>query len=167
MANNYFNLSQDYFNEILSYSDGVLYWKKSPARSIKAGTIAGHNKSTLPYKRLQICRKNLLQHRVIFLMHHGYLPDLIDHIDGNPNNNKIENLREATYSKNSLNKKLIKSNKSGFKNVCWDKTRNKWLVSLCVKGKLNKIGFFKDLELANLVAQEARDKYHKQFARHK
>ena len=42
---------------------------------------------------------------------------------------------------------------------------NKWRVRISVKNKSISIGCFEDLELADLVAQEARDKYHKEFAR--
>lgn len=167
MADTYFNLSQDYFNTIFEYKNGNLYWKARPALCLKVGSIAGTVKIHDKYKRVQVARKNLLQHRVIFFMHHGYLPDLIDHIDGNCLNNRIENLREATRSQNSMNKKIPSTNKSGFKNVCWDKNHKKWMVNLRVNQKNLRIGVFDDLELAGLVAEEARDKYHKGFARHK
>ena len=167
MAETYFNLSQDYFKTIFDYKDGNLYWKKRMALCLKMGALAGTVKRHTPYKRVQVLRKNLLQHRVIFFMHYGYLPELIDHIDGNSLNNRIENLREATYSQNSINKKLLSNNKSGFKNVCWDKGYKKWAVFLRLNRKNVNIGRFDDVELAGLVAEEARDKYHKDFARHK
>jgi hypothetical protein len=166
MADTYFNLNQDYFNTIFQYKDGNLYWKQRPALCLKVGSLAGTLKKHDPYKRVQVAKKNLLQHRVIFFMHHGYLPDLIDHIDGNRLNNRIENLREATYSQNAINKKLGSNNKSGYKNVCWNKKSRKWTVTLKVDGKIINIGGFDDVELAGLVAQEARNKYYKDFARH-
>ena len=167
MADTYFNLSQDYFNTIFEYKDGNLYWKQRQALSIKIGSLAGTVKRHDPYKRVQVLKKNLLQHRVIFFMHHGYLPELVDHIDGNSFNNRIENLREATYSQNSINKKLVSNNKSGYKNVSWDKRYKKWTVFLRINKKNIRFGLFDDVELAGLVAEEARHKYHKQFARHK
>ena len=59
--------------------------------------------------------------------------------------------------------KLKIDNKSGSKNVHWNKQRNKWTVMIRVDKKQKYIGLFEDLELAELVATEARDKYHKEF----
>jgi len=114
---------------------------------------------------VQVDKKLYLTHRVIFLMHHGYMPVIVDHIDGNPKNNKIENLRDATYLQNALNVKVRKDSISGVQNVGWHKTHKTWCVHLTVYGKRKCIGYFKDLELAELVAQEARRKYYGNYAR--
>lgn len=98
-------------------------------------------------------------------MFHGYLPKSVDHIDGDRTNNRIENLRSVTHAQNSLNRKTPTNNKSGFKNVYWDKMFKKWVVNLNVNKKKIIIGKFDDLELAGLVAEEARDKYHGEYAR--
>jgi hypothetical protein len=76
-------------------------------------------------------------------------------------------LRPATYPENNRNARIRKDNSSGCKNVCWRKDRKKWVVGIRINGKRINFGFFDDLELADLVAHEARDKYHKDFARHK
>lgn len=47
--------------------------------------------------------QNLKAHRVVWFLHHGTLPDCIDHIDGNRSNNHIENLRAVTRQENSQN----------------------------------------------------------------
>lgn len=61
-------------------------------------------------------------HRLIWLMHYNTLPQMIDHIDGDKLNNRIENLRECTYSENNQNQfKATKRNKSGFLGVVSDK----------------------------------------------
>ena len=83
----------------------------------------------------------------------------------NRNDNSIENLRPAN-SKNQQNAKIRKDNKSGIKGVYWFAELKKWKVDIGVNGKRKYIGVFNDLELAELVAQEARDKYHGKFARH-
>ena len=90
----------------------------------------------------------------------------IDHIDGNGTNNKIENLREATQSQNLCNIKRKSSNKSGVKNVVWCESSNKWGVFLKVNGRQKYFGVYPDIELAELVAVEARNKYQGQFANH-
>ena len=53
-------------------------------------------------------------HRLFFYWHHGYLPKLVDHKDTNPQNNKIENLRELTRSGNARNSKKCLNTKRKF-----------------------------------------------------
>lgn len=124
------------------------------------------------YLRVFVDGKPRSLHRMIYLWNHGHLPKTLDHIDGNRANNKIENLREATQQQNCLNRKHHSNSKSPYKNVYLQApTKNaewkrNWVVSVNVAGKRKYIGSFEDLELANLVATEARDKFHGQFARH-
>jgi hypothetical protein len=91
---------------------------------------------------------------------------MVDHIDGNPSNNRIENLRGATNAQNLQNAKIHQNNTSGIKNVHFDKQKNRWNVQLRIDKKIKHFGLYKDLELAELVATEARNKYHGDFARH-
>jgi hypothetical protein len=147
-------------NEVFYYADGFLHWKIKTSQRAKvgdrAGTIANNGYWTTKYSG-----KLYLNHRIIFAMHHGYWPELIDHIDGNPLNNDPLNLREASKSQNAQNAKLNKNNKSGIKGVYFDKTRDRWSVR--ANNKL--VGRFKDLELAELVSIEIRNLTHGDFAR--
>jgi hypothetical protein len=124
------------------------------------------------YLRIGINGKPTALHRMIFLHQNGYLPKCLDHIDGNRENNKIENLREVTQQQNCLNSKHKSTSKSPYKNVYLQppiknpKWKRNWVVSLMVSGKRKYIGSFEDIELADLVAHEARDKFHGQYARH-
>jgi hypothetical protein len=97
-------------------------------------------------------------------MHHGFMPQEVDHIDADRHNNNIENLRAATPAQNQRNKPIQRNNSSGYKNIRYK--NGKWVVELKVNGKAKYFGRFEDLELAALVAFEARDKYHGEFARH-
>lgn len=65
-------------------------------------------------------KKQLLVHRVIYMLHFHYIQDgfIIDHIDGNVLNNKIENLRSVPVVLNTRNCKLTTRNKSGIQGVC-------------------------------------------------
>jgi hypothetical protein len=152
---------------LFDYCDGELYWKSKPSKyaNIKIGDKAGRVHST-GYRILQLNGVKQKLHRVIFLMHHGYLPAYIDHIDGNPLNNKVENLRPTTRSQNLCNTKLFINSKSGIKGVSWHTQSKKWYVQVRLKGKSVCQKLIDNLELAELVAIEARDKYHKEFARH-
>ena len=158
-------MTQDELKKIVEYKDGELYWKISPNWSIKVGDKVGYLTKD-GYKRTMINKKNEKLHRLIFLYHYGYFPQLIDHIDGNGINNKIENLREVSHMQNSQNKKMAINNTSGSKNVYWHNAAKKWTVVLTLNKKKKVIGYFEDLELADLVAQEARNKYFGAYARH-
>ena len=93
------------------------------------------------------------------------LDDEIDHIDGNKSNNKIENLRAVKRSQNQWNAKIRKDSTSGVKGVLWHKRDCKWAASIRFHNKSKSLGCYDDLELAELVVQEARILYHGEYAR--
>jgi len=97
---------------------------------------------------------------------YGYLPKYIDHINGQRDDNRIINIREVSNQQNSLNSKISKNNTSGIKGVYWDKSRNKWTVRLSIDGKCKFFKRFNDLDLAKLVIEEVRNKYHGKYANH-
>ena len=157
-------ITQEYLKQLFDYQDGQLIRKNGKSAVIKVGKKR--------YERITVDGKVYALHRIIYLWNHGYLPKIIDHIDGNRENNNIDNLRQATQQQNCLNSKHRTTSKSPCKNVYLQSpTKNaswnrNWVVSLMVNKKRKYIGSFEDLELADLVAQEARNLYHGQFARH-
>ena len=160
-------LTQKEAQECFDYKDGILYWKAKTANRVKIGNPAGTFDPSTGYHKIHVHRKFYKAHRVIFLYHHGYLPEFVDHIDGNKINNKIENLRPTTKSQNAMNQKVRADNKSGTKGVMWLKREQKWLVALRVNSISHSFGYFKDKELAELVAIEATNKLHKDFSAYK
>lgn len=149
------------------YLDGGLYWKHNRGSQLCKGKLAGtSNNKGYVMVRIRELGNAFGAHRIIFAMHHGYVPEFVDHIDGNPSNNRIENLRPATRAENNRNQKIATHNKSGLKNVSWNKARNKWSVHLSVNNIKQFFGLYEDIELADLVAMEARNKYHGSFANH-
>ena len=165
MANQNSTLTKEILHDLFIYKDGLLY-KKPKSNRCRSDIIIGRNNGN-GYLRTAINYKSYYIHRLIFVMFHGYFPKQIDHIDGNRSNNRIENLRPATYPENNRNAKIRIDNSSGCKNVSWAKDRQKWCVAIRLNRKRIYLGYYEDLELADLVAHEARDKYHKEFARHK
>jgi len=145
------------------YKDGVLYWKISPSPSVKIGAIAGclNNGYTL----ISINKTYIHAHRAIFLMHHGFLPEIVDHIDGNRSNNQLNNLRAATKAQNAWNSKLHKHNTSGVRGVSWNKQTKKWRAAINVNGKALHLGRFNDIKEAENAVKLARETYHGHFAR--
>lgn len=159
-------ITQELLNQNFYYKNGGLYWISDRNYKAKKDQKAGSLGTGHRYWHIQIKQKTIAEHRAIFLMHHGYLPNFVDHIDNNALNNKIENLRESTCSQNQYNSKLRKDSRSKIKNVKWHKATQKWMVCVRVNKKEKYFGIYHDIELAELVATEVRNKYHKEFARH-
>lgn len=163
MAKQDHTVTKDLLHRIFDYKDGNLYWKSDRVANKVAGSIAGH-KDPKGYVIIVLNKIKYRAHRLIYIMFNGYTNHLIDHINGNKSDNRIENLRAATYSENLKNAKISKSNSSGLKNV--SNYKGRWRVRLMIEGKGKVIGSFDDLELAGLVASMAREKYHGKFANH-
>lgn len=105
------------------YVDGKLCNKGTKYRPIdKESGWINHS----GYKMISFEGKQYKTHRIIFAMHYGYFPYLIDHIDRNKINNVISNLRESTKSENARNTGIKATNTSGFTGVSFDSFRNKW-----------------------------------------
>lgn len=131
-------LTQKRVKELFDYRDGELIRKVDVRRS-KVGDIAGSIDSH-GYLHTGIDGKTYLNHRLVWLWHHGFMPEnQLDHIDQNPLNNRIDNLREASRSCNMRNRKQQKTT-SGVKGVCWNKQGNKWQARITVKRKLIGLG---------------------------
>lgn len=136
-------LTQDLVRSLFNYKDGNLYWKQYKQSNAKINDKAGslHHSG---YYQISVNNKTYLTHRLIFLYHYNYLPKYIDHIDGNPSNNKIENLREITLSQNNMNQKVQKRDKSSqYKGVSYNKLRNKWASYIKINNKQIHLGYFK------------------------
>lgn len=164
MADQNSTLTKEILHDLFEYKDGVLY-KKPKSNRCRTDIIIGRDNGN-GYRRASINYKSYYVHRLIFMMFNGYFPKQIDHIDGNRLNNRIENLREANNAQNNWNKTTTKANKSGRKNVYWHSAAKKWAVEIKVNTVKKYIGIFDDLELADLVAQEARNKYFGCWANH-
>lgn len=89
----------------------------------------------------------------------------VDHIDGNGLNNCRQNLRLATPSQNSCNKRLPVTNTSGFKGVCWVNRSAKWQASIKMNGKQIYLGLHETPEAAHAAYIEASGRVHGEFGR--
>lgn len=56
------------------------------------------------YERIHCDGRLCFKHRFLFWFYHGYLPEEVDHIDGNRANNSISNLKASDRSNNCSNK---------------------------------------------------------------
>ena len=158
-------LTKELVHELFEYKEGNLYWKIARSNRIKVGQIVGcvHEHG---YRYTNLNKKPTLVHRLVFLYHHGYMPEFIDHIDGNRSNNLISNLREATRNQNAHNAKKRKDNTSGIKGIHWDKKRNKWRACFEKNKKNYDAGFFESIEQAQRALIDLRNAIHGNFAKH-
>jgi hypothetical protein len=141
-------LTQEYLQSIFEYhANGFLTWKQTYQKS-KIGKVAGHFEPKRKYYWVKINKKIYGLHRIIFLHQNGWMPSTIDHIDRNPSNNKIENLRPVSISQNSWNSNLFKTNTSGIRGVNFSKSSNAWEARIAVNKKRICLGLFKNKQLA-------------------
>ena len=150
-------ITQAELKELFDYHpDGFLVWKKRTSNRVCVGDKAG-SPGTYGYLSTRIYNKNYKNHRLIWCWHYGNLPSAsIDHINGVTNDNRIENLREATHKQNCENLALAKTNTSGFRGVSWDKKKKKWNAYINHNQKRMHLGYFATTEEAAKVAAAKR-----------
>jgi hypothetical protein len=149
-------ITQEFLRKNYHYEDGFLY-------SITTGNLVGHfngNGRVQITIRLSGKKKQFYAHRLIFLYHNGYLPEIVDHIDRDPANNKIENLRAATPTESSCNR--ITPNASGYPGV--DKYNKRWRAKIRYQNKHIHIGYFDTPEEAYKAYNTTRLELHGEFA---
>jgi hypothetical protein len=140
-------ISKEYLHERFEYREGELYWKIVYSNRLKIGQIAG-DKDGRGYRRVMLGKQHHKVHRLIYIMFNGNIPEnmIIDHIDQNISNNKIENLRLVNKSQNNLNR--------GALGVTFDKVRNKWRAQTSIDNQTQFIGRFNTKEEAIKAYQE-------------
>lgn len=157
-------ITQERLHKMFEYKNGSLYRKISLGRT-KAGDKVGFVNSK-GYVAVNIDKQCISVHRLIWVMQHGAMPELIDHIDGDRQNNRIENLRLADKFGNAQNKRMHKNNTSGVKGVYWKKDKNKWMAQIGFNRKQKNLGYFDKKEDAAEFISLARDMLHGQYANH-
>lgn len=150
--------------EVFEYREGNLYWKVALSTKTKIGSLAG---SLTPdgYKKVGLNKKDYQIHRLVWMMHHGAIPDVIDHVNGDRLDNRIENLRSATIAENVRNSRLSRNNKSGAKGVFWCNTYKLWAGKVRMNRRDYHAGRYENLEDCIEAVTRLRERLHGQFAR--
>lgn len=159
-------ITQKEIKRLLHYDQGTGFftWISPTNRGVKAGSRAGTINGA-GYRQIGIRGKIYREHRLAWLYMHGEMPKTdIDHLDRNPLNNRIENLRLSTRTENQYNRKKPSGGKNPVKGVRFESKNGKWMVSGRAKKKTVWLGYFDDLELAELVISAFREKYHGPFS---
>jgi hypothetical protein len=119
------------------------------------------------YRYISIAQRHYAEHRLAWLYVTGRWPDyFIDHIDGNPLNNRFANLREASHAQNGHNRAVRRDCACGVKGVTQYKGSGKWIGRVQLNGKKVNTKCFDTMEEAQVAAEELRAKLHGEFANH-
>jgi hypothetical protein len=129
-------------------------------RRMVIGSIAGHA-DKFGYVRIKIGNNLYLLHRLAWLYVYGKFPDMIiDHIDGNPNNNKLINLREASLEENSRNSNIKSNNKCGYRGVVYKESTGMWQAQCGMGGVSTYLGNYLTPQEASIVYEShVKSKY--------
>jgi hypothetical protein len=157
-------ITQDRLKDILSYDalTGKFRWRFKK-RGRRAGSLAGGVRPD-GYVRINVDGSLQYAHRLAWLWVTGECPTVIDHINRDPSDNRIANLRAATHSQNLRNQGIGRRNTSGFKGVSYFSARGKWRAYLSVNGKFTSLGLFKTATEAHEAHAAAEKSHFGEFA---
>lgn len=129
-------LTQKELKELFDYHpDGYLIWKPRKGNNQFNKAFANTRAGTSgDYPKIEIYGISYGAHRLIYAWHTGEWPEIVDHVDKNPRNAKIGNLRAATSSQNSCNQKVRVDNFLGIKNIS-QRPNGTYQVRITIKGK--------------------------------
>jgi len=154
--------SQDYLRKILDYNPetGALTWKHREDvprqwNTRYAGLPAFTKIDKNGYCMGELGGKSYSSHRIIWKYVYGFDPEQIDHINGRPADNRIENLRSVTIEENNRNMRRRHDNKSGVSGVHWERRKSKWCARIKVAKKWKFLGYFSCLNEAAAVRKRA------------
>lgn len=154
-------LHPDEVRELVEYDPetGHVFWKPRPPRHFEGrcknpeaqskkfnGKFAGKRVGAVDhegYLITKVCGVAMKVHRIAYAVYHGKWPDHeIDHVNGDPSDNRINNLRDATPSENNLNMSMRADNTSGVCGVSYSKSRKKWCAQIQKNGVTKNLGRF-------------------------
>lgn len=150
-------LTRELLHELLHYNPdtGVFFWKVKRRPHFNPGDEAGGIDVRMGYVRIRINGTKYLAHRLVWLYVYGYFPaDQVDHINGNRQDNRLVNLREATRTENARNRARRRDNSSGFTGVSFDNKSKKWQVQCSLHGRRTRIGGFTTPQEASKVYEQ-------------
>lgn len=139
--------------------NGIFTWKKSPKWGVLVGDRAGQI-TKRGCRVISLLRVPMIkEHRLAWLYLYGVWPTkFIDHINGDPSDNRICNLREATPLENSQN---LRRHREHTPNIFFRKDRQKWISYYNYNNKRTYLGLFTTRQEAEEAYFRARSSYGK------
>ena len=142
-------MNAEYLRSIVDYNPetGVMIWRekeiKHPSEKRWKKKYAGNPLKTIDGKGyFHFChmRKFYRVHRMAWLYMTGELPNIIDHINGDRQDNRFSNLRNTTQQGNHLNQRVNSTNTSGVSGVYKNKSKGIWCAQIKFNGKTRHLG---------------------------
>lgn len=157
---------------------GKLYWLPRPesmfkeARLMRRWNTRYANTEALAFRRPDgyldghLLEKRYKAHRVCWALYHGHWPSIeIDHINGNPSDNRIVNLREANKSQNSSNRRSVQNSSSRYLGVYWHSRDTRWVAAIYKERRIRHLGYFKSEVDAAMAYDAVAKSLHGRYAK--
>jgi hypothetical protein len=144
-----------FLNDRFYYEEGSLYFRSS---KLRVGAVSKEG-----YLRFSMAGRIFGIHQLVWIYHYDYLPKMLDHINGDKLDNRIENLRECTAMENAWN--TPPKNSRGFpKGVCAGK-HGGFQVKISCEGICKSYGTYQTLKEAKNVSEQVYKELHGEFCR--
>jgi HNH endonuclease/AP2 domain len=159
-------LTPERLREVLHYDPetGEFRWLQRVSSAFHIGDLAGSLSHR--YRCIRIDGRTYTAHQLAWLYMKGeWGRPMIDHRDRDPTNNRWDNLRLATFSHNSANRRRHRNNTSGFKGVRFDRQTGKWIARIWKDGRAYFLGRFATPQAAHEAYAAAAHALYGEFAR--
>lgn len=157
-------LTQARLQELLNYDPetGFFTWRVSRQGNSKAGDRAGWQRKD-GYVRIKVAQHSEWAHRLAWLYVYGSWPlNQIDHINGDPSDNRIANLRDVEPRINMQNERKGRRRKCGGSLIGahWSTVWSRWKSSISTDGKSVHLGWFDTEQEAHNAYVVAKRRFH-------
>jgi hypothetical protein len=152
-------MDQKFIRQLIRYEPdtGKVFWKKrdvslfKSSRSCRSWNTRYAGKEIMNidgkgYNSVFIMGEQYRVHRLIWLLVYGHFPKIIDHINGDKLDNRLENLKEVTQQENLMNQRRSSKNTSGVTGVYFNKKRGLWCAQMKFNGETYHLGSSKNKE---------------------
>ena len=164
------NITAEYVRSRLDYDPetGVFTWKLQPGlaswNARYSGKVAGSS-DRYGYLMIKLQGRRLLAHRLVWLHVYGEWPaELVDHVNRDKADNRLSNLRAASYAQNSANMTKRARNTSGLKGVSPVSGTAKWRARIKIERKSINLGTFSSKRDAHAAYVQAATRLYGEFA---